>query len=59
MPRRIFSRPGHADNGIGRKDKALADALRAARNDEEADRIARNDGHRNATDAVLWLQERS
>jgi hypothetical protein len=56
---KIFSQPGPDVNGYMPQHKALADALRAATTDEEADEIARRDGHRDAQGAVLWLEERS
>lgn len=46
-------------NGYGELDRQLAEALRSARTTEEADRIARADGLRDARDAADWLRERS
>jgi len=48
-----------SDNGYGDKDRQLADALRTAESTEDADRIARDDGLRDARDAASWLKERS
>lgn len=46
--------------GYGEKDKKLSDDLGKARSPEEADKIAREDGHENAEDAINnWLAPRS
>jgi len=52
-------RPGKSDNGYGQLDRTMADALRAARSTEEADKIARENGLEDAQDAASWLKERS
>ena len=50
---------GSSENGSGERDRQLADALRSASGPEAADRIARDDGHEDAADAVAWLKGRS
>lgn len=54
-----FTRPGPSANGYGERDKAMADALRAASTSEEADEIAHLNGLEDAADAVAWPEERS
>jgi hypothetical protein len=50
---------GQDENGYGLEDRVLADDLRKASTREEADRRAREDGLKDADDAVKWLKDRS
>lgn len=52
-------RPGRNDNGYGDQDRRMAGALRNAGSTEEADQIARDNGLKDAKDAVNWLEGRS
>lgn len=52
-------RPGKPGSGYGDRDQQMADALRSARTSREADRIARDNGLRDAEAAEDWLRERS
>lgn len=57
--RGLLARIGTEKNGYGSEDRALADALRKCKNAEQADAVARADGHVDAAGAVNWLTERS
>lgn len=48
-----------SENGYGDIDRRMADELRNAETLDEADRIARRNGLRDATDAADWLKSRS
>jgi len=50
---------GNYPTGYGNTDETLADRLFSAESRREADRIAREDGHDSAEDAVKWLADRS
>jgi hypothetical protein len=56
-----FSRAltGGNPKGYGRQDRQMARALANAKDENEADRIARANGLRDARDARSWLRERS
>ena len=54
-----FRRPGRTQAGYGKGDRNLNRALRTAPSPEDADRIARADGHEDARDARKWLVMRS
>ena len=45
--------------GYGNLDGQLADNLEKATSKEQADQIARDDGHQDAADAVDWLVTRT
>lgn len=53
----LFS--GRDSAGYGTKDARLARDLRAAKNEAEADKAARKDGHKDAKAARGWLRDRS
>lgn len=55
----MFSRPSESENGYGEQDERMADALRSAGTAGEADQIARDNGLKDAEDAMNWLRERS
>ena len=52
-------RPGRSQAGYGQPDGELNRALRQAPDKQEADRIARRDGHEDARGARKWLVIRS
>ncbi len=45
--------------GFGSKDAALAGKLDSAKTKDEADAVAKADGHKDAKDARDWLKGRS
>jgi hypothetical protein len=51
--------PGGKPAGYGRADREMAKALDKAPSQAEADRIARENGLKDAKDARNWLRERA
>jgi hypothetical protein len=51
--------PSGKPAGFGRKDREMAKSLDKANSREAADRIARDNGLKDADDARDWLRERA